>query len=127
MPEGIKRIGDIEDYSKLKPKKHIIGYDVEEISTIGQRFIIEENTDNMNNEELMCFILAVAMVNEPNIDAITKVKDTLMNMPYLEVLPTGFFLLKNFVSGKIKERKCFNRFILMIKMIILGNKRGLKN
>jgi len=118
------RIGEIKDYSKLKPRKFILDYEVEEISTIGQRFMIEEQSKAFENEELMCFILAVALIKTPDIGRIIELKNKLMDEPFMEILPTAFFLQKRFVNGKICANFNFKNLIRLMKILVLKNKRA---
>lgn len=103
------RIGKLKDYTKITtPKKLIIkgkSFFLKniEISTVGQRFMIEEHIKKLDNEEALCFILSVGIVDDPmNIDVINKMKGRLMNESYLNILPLGFFLARRFLIGKNK-------------------------
>ena len=119
----LRRLGQLKDYTKIKPVKRLI-IDNElifikniEISTVGQRFMIEENSTGMQNEEFLCFILAVGIVSDPmNIDEINKMKSKLMNEPYINVLPYGFFLANRFLIGKKNAMNFFRWLKALIKM-----------
>jgi hypothetical protein len=123
----LKRIGNIEDYTKIKPNEYLLGYKLDAISTIGQKLMIEENGSSLKDEELMVFILAVAMVKIPNIDKVNEIKDKMMDMKYLDVLPSAFFLLKNFLKNKKKETKHLNRSIFQTKIMRSRNRLVLTN
>lgn len=117
------RIGQVEDYTKLKPKKYILGNEIKEVETFGQRYIIEETSYDMKPEELFCFVLAVCIVCEPNENKINEYKDKLMDMPYIDVLPTGFFLLKNLRNGKISGNLNLKNLIHLIKTKVSKNRQ----
>lgn len=119
------RIGVLQDYTKLPvPKKLSINgklYFIKniEISTVGQRFMIEEHIKKLDNEEIFCFILAVGIVDDPmDIDLINKCKDKLMNEPYINILPLGFFLANRFSTGKNKGMNFLRILGLLINMKI---------
>lgn len=103
----LARLGELKDYSKLAfPKKLIVDdkyYFTKriEISTVGQRFMIEENAQNLKDEELFCFILAVAVVANPmDIDEINAMKERILKAKYIDVLPVAFFLASRFLNGR---------------------------
>ncbi len=128
-----RRIGQIEDYSKITPKKKItfkdgsFNYIPSEISTVGERWTIEENARELEGEELMIFILAVGLVPDPmNFDKITTMVERLKNEPYKEILPTAFFLHNRFLIGKSTGVSFFHRLILMIKIRKSKNRLILK-
>ena len=119
----LKRLGDIKDYSKIKmPGKLIINNKLYftrniEISTIGQRFMIEENAKKLKDEEYLCFVLAVGIVKNPmDIEEINEMKNILMRESYLNVLPTAFFLFSHFMLGKKSAMNYFNRLKKLISM-----------
>lgn len=117
------RIGKFKDYTKASvPKKLIINKELYfikniDLSTVGHRFMIEENARKLKDEELFCFILALGIVKDPmNIDDIKKMKTKLMKEPYVNILPLGFFLAKRFLIGK-KRGMNFSRMLnLLINM-----------
>lgn len=118
------RIGQIKDYTKIPvPKKLIINNELFfikniDISTVGQRFMIEENGKKLKDEELFCFILAIGIVRDPmNIDEINKTKKKLMKEPYVNILPLGFFLASRFLIGK----KSVMNYLKMLKQLIKMN------
>jgi len=123
----LARIGTIEDYSKISPKKYILDYDVKKISTVGQRFVIEESGKNYEDEELLCFVLAVALIGEPDINKIEDLKKKLMSMPYIEVLPTAFFLRKKLMIGGKYGKSLLRILSRWIKTRPLKNKQALIN
>lgn len=103
------RIGHVKHYSEIKALDKLVIQDKLyfkkniEISTVGQRFMIEENAKKLENEELFCFILAVGIVKNPmNINEIRQMKNKLMQEPYINILPIGFFLARRFLIGKKK-------------------------
>ena len=113
----MQAIGSAKNIEKEKPKKELVIDDnlinVKELSidTFGQRTMIELNGQSMNTFELYCFILAVGIVEEDNINQVNKLKDNLMNMNYLDILPSAFFLLKNSKIGKKRGRGFLKRFL----------------
>lgn len=124
-----KRIGKLKDYTKAPVPKHIIVNDKLhlikdiDISTVGQRFMIEENGRKLKDEELFCFILAIGIVEDKmNVDEINKLKRKLMKQPYLNILPVGFFLAKRFLIGKKSGMSYFNRFVAWISLKVNGNR-----
>lgn len=117
------RLGEIKDYTKVStPKKLIINDELFfikniEISTVGQRFMIEENAKKLKDEELFCFILAIGIVKDPmNIDEVNKMKNKLMKQSYINVLPLGFFLASRFLNGKKSVMSFFNPLKRSIRM-----------
>ena len=124
----LKRIGTVKQYDLLKPKKKILlkdgtfYYIPEEITTIGQRFMIEENAAKLEEEEYLCFVLAVGLVNDPmNLDSVNNLKEKLMNESYTEILPTAFFLLRNLSNGKNSVMNFSRELIQSIKIRISKN------
>jgi hypothetical protein len=126
---GIKRadiilesLGMIEDYSKLKTPRSInllgVNYNLDDIKieSHGQRFTIEETARKYQDEELLCFILSVAIINEPDIDLINQMKEKIMEASYIEILPAAFFLLKNFLNGRSKEQNILKRLAKTMKI-----------
>ncbi len=116
-----KRIGTIQDYTKMPFAKHFI-FDDElyetkkiEVSTVGQRFMIEEHASKLENEELLCYILAVGIAENPmDYEEINKLKDKLLQESYIKVLPVAFFLANRFLIG----RKSGMNFLRMSKQLI---------
>ncbi len=131
----VKRIGNLEDYKKIKVKNYLSLANGEiylvsnlGITTIGERFMIEENAKNFKNEELLCFILAICIVeNKMDYGKIKEKKDYLMDQPYKNVLPTAFFLLNNFLIGNIKGIKFLWKLKQLIKMKALKSRLVLIN
>lgn len=120
----LKRIGKVEHYDKLKPKKKIVlsdssfYYIPNEIETLGQRFMIEENSSKLEEEEYLCFVLAVGLSKDPmNYDSVNSLKEKLMNEPYVNILPTAFFLLKNLSNGKRSVRNFFRELVRLIRIL----------
>lgn len=128
------RIGQLKDYTKTSvPKKLIINNELYfikniDLSTVGHRFMIEENAKKLKDEELFCFILAIGIVKDPmNIDDIKKMKRKLMKEPYINILPLGFFLAKRFLIGKNRGMN-FSRILnLMINLKSFMNRPVLSN
>lgn len=131
----IFRIGKIQDYTELKAKKRIVINDeVYSVGSdnflIGERYVIEEAAKQFEDEELMCFILAEKILNINQMldfEKANKLKDKLMDMPYIEVLPTAFFLQKRLIRGYLREMSFSKRMILLMRMRVLRNKQELKN
>jgi hypothetical protein len=132
-----KRIGEIEDYTKIKMDDYLILQNGEihtvsilGISTIGERFMIEENARKLKAEEFLCFILAICIINEKdkmNYGKINDMKEYLMEQPYKKILPVAFFLLQNLKLGNKKGMKFFNLLKLLIRTLVLRFRLGLKN
>lgn len=137
----LKRLGKLEDYTKITPEKKVIVNDelidiLEiEVSTVGQRFMIEESSRNMGNEELLCFILAIGMINDPeaddnpamNFDKITELKDKLMDGPYKKILPNAFFLANRFLIGRNNAMNYLKMSKQLISMRVKGSRQALRN
>jgi len=130
-----RRIGDLKDYRKITPK-NVLTFDDGlyyytkglEISTVGQRFTIEENAKNLKNEELIVFILAVALVKDStDVDIVKAMFDKLMKQKYTEVLPQAFFLASRFLTGKNYEINFFAKLLLQLRTTISKNKRALRS
>jgi len=124
----LKRIGKVEDYSKIKPSKKLVFKDSsffyvpDEISTVGQRWMIEENAQKMEQEEYFCFVLAVGLASDSmDFGKVNDLKEKIMNEPYLSVLPTAFFLLKNSLLGKSSGVNYFSRLIALTAIRISKN------
>lgn len=125
-----QRIGSINDYTKMLPVNKIIFKDGDyrflkdlDISTIGERWTIEENGKNLKDEELLCFVLAVLLTKDSmNLEKVNEMKEKLMNEPYKNVLPTAFFLLRRFSIGNDIEESFLKKPIFLIKMSLLKSK-----
>lgn len=105
--------GVFPDYSKRKPKKHIVlgekRYKLDPDCTLGQRFIIEENGKNLKDFELMIFILAVFADQENYSELIEKIKKS----PASEIMPEAFFLFKSLQIGSKLGRKLLRALIYL--------------
>jgi len=130
----LKRLGVLEDYTKISPPKTmIIGEELIifkdiDLSTVGQRFMIEENARKLKEEELLCFILATGIVDDPmNIDNINELKDKLLKEPYKKILPTAFFLANRFLIGRKGAMNYLKMSRQLINMRLNESKQGLKN
>lgn len=135
-----KRLGKLEDYTKLPYKKQlIIGDDVINTSeigltTVGQRYMIEENGKKLKDEELLCFVLAVAILNDSSsednpvmkIGLINEKKNELMTQPYKNILPTAFFLANRFLIGKSSAMNYLKMSRQLINTRIFAFKQVLK-
>jgi len=116
-------LGKWVDYRKIKPpKKMIVDDEVYilsncDIETLGQRIAIQENIKKYKNEEALVFILSVALVKSPDLKKIVKLKEKLMQLPYREVLPAAFFLLKNLTNGRNFVTRCLQRLGIWMKII----------
>lgn len=124
------RIGKYKDYTKSKYSKVITIPGKKfwtknlEIETLGQRFMIEENAKNLKDEEYICFVLAVAILGtEMDSSKIIDLKEKIMDEPYLNVLPIGFFLHKSLWIGSILETN--NSKMLMDSTNIMYKKNRL--
>ena len=127
------RIGKYMDYTERKPGRRILVDDKThflpesmEIETVGQRFTIEENGKNLKDEEYLCFVLAVGLLgNEMDYNKINSLKDKIMNQPYINVLPAGFFLLKNLWIGNDIEMRGSLSPVRLIKIVQLKSRLAL--
>ena len=123
----INRIGELEDYTKLPVNSQLViedeVYNIKdlEISTVGQRFMIEVSAKNLKNEELLCYILAVAILKDcMDSEKIKEFKDKLLNLAYKEILPAAFFLAKRFSIGKRNVLNYMKMQIQLAKMKVYG-------
>lgn len=128
------RIGVIQDYQKLTPKSKIslndgnYFYVPDEIETVGQRWMIEENARKITDEELLVFILAVGLVSDPtDFEKVKATQALLMQQPYIDILPTAFFLQLRFLTGRNNELSFSKRLTFWVRTQILRNKRALTN
>lgn len=130
----LKRLGKLEDYTKLPALKTImIGKDLIalkdiDISTIGQRHTIEQNAKKLKEEELLCYIMAVGMIDDP-MDApkVMKLKNKLMNQPYKKILPAAFFLANRFLTGRKSVMNYLKMQRQLINMRLYESKRALNS
>lgn len=132
-PENlISVLGEVIDYEKAKPAKKIVVddtlYNVDDISifTVGQRNTIEENIKGYENEEMLCYILAVAMLGYDSTDAlkVKDLKDKLLDCAYVDVLPTAFFLLKILWNGKNSGIYFLKKLLALISIKFKKNRLG---
>lgn len=117
-------LGHARDYRKLKPGKQFViagdYYNLDNylIETVGQRFMIQENAKRYKtDEELLCFVLAVSIIREVNLIKIQELKNKIMNEPYVDILPTAFFLSRSLISGLNKGKNIFQRLRRLISTI----------
>lgn len=111
----LNRIGQLDDYTQIKAdKKLFLGkYWLKPVKTVGQRIVIEEC--GYVNEELICFILACGLTGSDDFETIDKLKNKLMNEPYLEILPAGFFFAEKFRKWQELREKKFGEIIIFDK------------
>lgn len=118
-------IGNVKDYTKIKPKKELIInksiYKVKEIETLGQRYLIENNVSNLDDEELFCFILTISLLNKDDLhntdfEIINDLKNQIMNSCYLDILPIAYYISKNFFESQKKKMNIFKRLSNMIRI-----------
>lgn len=116
-------LGQVKDYSKIKPKKEFIInkeiYKLESysIQTVGQRFMIQENGKKFKDtEEFLCFVLAVCIIKEVNLNKIIELKDLILKEYYIDILPTAFFLLRNLMTGLNKGKNIFQQLKRLMSM-----------
>jgi hypothetical protein len=89
-------IGNAPDITKLKLPKWP-DYS-KTIQTVGQRHQIESS--GLAGFDLLVFILAVSQARSNNIDDVNKLRDEYLQMPFVQVLPAGFFFFQNLQPGK---------------------------
>lgn len=124
--EGLmKVIGSSRDYRKIKPGKQFVisgeVYNLDNylIETVGQRFMIQENAKRFkSDEELLCFVLAVSIIREVNLSKVQELKDKIMDEPYIDILPTAFFLFRNLTNGLSKGRNILRGLRRLISTIL---------
>lgn len=124
--EGLmKVIGQARDYRKIKPgKQFVISGDVYNldnylIETVGQRFMIQENGKRFKqDEELLCFVLAVSIIREVNLGKVLELKDKIMDEAYIDILPTAFFLFKSLINGLNKDQNILQKLRRLISTIL---------
>lgn len=111
-----KAIGEIPDIEKL-PVPEWTNKNV--IETIGQRYLIETNSEKFKNYDLIVFVMAVAMKRTMNIDEIYKYMEYLYNRSFIEVIPAARFFFLNFKYGKSKGNIILNLIRKLIKILYL--------
>lgn len=109
----IRFIGEERDYTKMNPKKKLILSNQQvinisdcKIETFGQRIMIELNTKGLYFEDAICFILATSIVKDTEGKEVNRLREQFLDMNYLEILPTAFFLL--IYSGLIRRKELKN-------------------
>jgi hypothetical protein len=95
------------------------------IQTVGQRHQVE--SCNLVDLDLLVFCLAVAQAHSNNIDDVENLRVKYLDMPYLEVLPAGFFFFENYRTGKKRGLIFLRKLRLLIKMPNLKNRQVSKN
>jgi hypothetical protein len=84
------------------------------IDTVGQRHQVE--SAKLEGFELLVYCLAVSQARSNNCDDVNKLYDAYFNMPFIEVLPAGFFFFKNFKHGK-RSVVNYLKWLLVLKRI----------
>jgi hypothetical protein len=115
-----KSIGKVPDIRKLHIPKWVNKKNI--IETVGQRHQIENS--NLKGYELLVFTLAVANAKSNNIDDVNELNDIYMQMPFMDILPAGFFFFKNYKNGKSEGRRLLNWLLGLIKISNLKNRQG---
>ena len=129
----MQAIGEPKEYNKLPVIKNLeidgryYRTDSLSILTVGQRLMIEEFGKQYKDERLLCYIIAVGIVKEPDSGKINKIFNKLLTMPYTVVLPIGFFLLKSSMNGKKSAMKHFRKSRRFHLMTISRQRQGLRN
>lgn len=127
----VQRIGQIKDYTKFKPKDFVfkdstIKIKDLSISTVGQRFMIEESGKNYKDDELLLYILSVAInKGSMNSQVLLDTYNDLLNLPYKDVLTAGFFLARRFLIGKKNVMNYLKVLKLLMVMKLKESKRVL--
>lgn len=87
------------------------------IETIGQRHQIERC--KKKDYELLIYILAVSQAQTNDTSKVNEMYESYLEMPYVEVLPAGFFFYKNLKTGSNLEMKSFvwRRWLKKIKSL----------
>lgn len=119
----IKMIGTMPDIEKLPVPRELLRKNIKshEITTIGQRFMIEQTT-KYKGFDLLVFITAVALTNSPDIGVIEQCMKQLYNLPFKDVIPTGRFFFLNFQSGRSSAMTFLRRIKSLIRMRLSRNK-----
>lgn len=109
-------IGEIPDIEKLKPPKTILGYHINRfgIETVGQRFQLE--TSGYKGYELLLFVVAVALTNDPDLDKVNMMKERLLNEPFIQVMGAGNFFFRNLMNGRNSGLNSLRNTLLSIRM-----------
>ncbi len=89
-------IGQIPDIRKMPCSKNF-NYKTG-IDTVGQRHQVE--TSELTGLELLVRCLAIAQAKSNNIDDIIKLETVYFDMPFTEILPSGFFFFRSYRYGK---------------------------
>lgn len=93
-------IGTIPDVTKLPPpawaKKQ------SPIDMIGQRHQVERS--GKEGLDLLVFVLAVAMARSNDEEKVNILYNCYMTLPFVEVLPAGFFFSTNLANGKNSDK-----------------------
>jgi hypothetical protein len=134
MKQLKKRIGELKDYTKIPYRRKFLFRDRLiwtrriDISTVGQRFMVEEHGKKLENEELLCFILALGIAKNPmNSEELDEIKDKLMDSNYKTILPIAFFLGSRFLIGRSNAMNYLRMLRLSIITRAYELKQGLKN
>lgn len=110
-----KAIGTVPDITKMpRPKLPYISYK-KTIQTVGQRHQIEAS--NLEGYKLIVFILAVSQACSPNIDEVNRLYDRYMKLPFIEILPSGFFFLQTSESGSNFGQSFLTKLTRLIKTL----------
>lgn len=117
----IKMIGTMPDVTALPIPREVLGKNIKsyEISTIGQRFMIETHT-KYKGFDLLVFICAVALTVSPNINEIESCMERLYKLPFSVTLPAGHFFFHHLTSGRNFVTRFLRNIPLSIRKHILS-------
>lgn len=115
-------IGELEDITKIKPPKSILGYPLNryDIDTVGQRFQLDNC--NLKGYELLVFIVAVALANDPDLNKVNDFVKRLYDYPYREVMAAGNFFFQRSSFGKRKGLLSFTNIRALISTGLRRNR-----
>ena len=106
-----KAIGNIPNIEKIPLPKW--AKKIKHIESIGQRHQVE--SCGLTGYELLIFTLAVSEARSNNIDDVNKLYDHYLSMPFIEVLPAGFFFFNRYRNGRNFVRRYLFRLLSSIK------------
>lgn len=111
-PKIYLAIGQKPDITKMKIPDWVDKN--KKIDTVGLRHQVESS--KLKNFDLLVLCLAVAQARSNNYEDVQNLIDQYMQMPFAEVLPSGFFFFKNYNRGKSNVRNFLNWLLALIRI-----------
>lgn len=118
-----KAIGTAPDITKLPVPKWVDKTKL--IDTVGQRHQVESS--GLSGYELLIYCLAVSQARSNNSDEVEALRVKYEDMPFIEIMPAGFFFFKNFNNGKKKGLRSLNLLRCLIMIRNLRKRLGLRS